>query len=180
MTTMVLYGGSFNPPHQGHVAVAKWLLEHFDKVLIAPVVNHAFNKDLFPFETRAKWFKDSVSGEIEIVHSEDRYTIDLVERLQERVGPLALVVGSDILTETQRWHRWDDLIKIVEILVVARKGVPMIPHSFRTIQVDAAPEISSSQLRQYAMTGNHKALRHYLQPMVADDLIRLSDLGVQR
>ena len=54
---VALFGGSFNPPHYGHVLAAHYALMRYgvDEVWVLPVLDHPYDKDLAPFEQRLDW-----------------------------------------------------------------------------------------------------------------------------
>jgi nicotinate-nucleotide adenylyltransferase len=167
MTRVALFGGSFNPPHVAHQMVALWALETqpIDEVWFVPVYKHAFNKDLEPFEHRVEMTtlaaarfgtaarvvdaeKDNASGR----------TYDLLVELT--TGPSAdasrsfrLLVGTDILAESHKWHRWDDVIAMAPLMVIARAG-----HLEAGDETTfAAPSISSTQIRELLARGSAEA-----------------------
>ncbi len=53
-STVVVYGGSFNPPHVAHVLAVAYVLStmELERVYVVPVYDHVFDKDLAPFEQR--------------------------------------------------------------------------------------------------------------------------------
>lgn len=159
MTRVALFGGSFNPPHVAHQMVALWALETqpVDEVWFVPVYKHAFNKDLEPFDHRLEMTrlaaarfgsaahvidaeKDNVSGR----------TYDLlVELTKDPSRSFRLLVGTDILAESHKWHRWDDVIAMAPLMVIARAG--HLPIGQET--AFAAPSISSTQIRDLLARG---------------------------
>jgi nicotinate-nucleotide adenylyltransferase len=142
-----LYGGSFNPLHNGHLAIIRHFAGMKDaRLLVAPTVQHAFGKSLTPFETRAQWVKNSCPS-AEILRADSPYMAETCEAiLKNNPGEtIRLVVGSDILWERHKWHRWDDLMQLVELVIIARPGVePVEGYTYTYIDL---PEVSSSYLR---------------------------------
>lgn len=136
MRRIALFGGSFNPPHIGHVLVVTWVLatDRADEVWLLPTARHPFGKSLAPFEDRAAMAQaafallgdrvrvDRVEGDRE----GPSYTIDTVELLRARHADcrFSLVVGTDIVHEGPKWKEWDRLRTLVDLLVVRRGGVP--------------------------------------------------------
>ncbi len=154
MTRIALFGGSFNPPHVAHQMVALWALETqpVDEVWFVPVYKHAFNKDLEAFEHRVEMSRLAAvrfGSAARIVDAEkdnaSGRTYDLlVELTKDRSCSFRLLVGTDILAESHKWHRWDDVIAMAPLMVIARAGhlAPGQETSF------AAPSISSTQIRE--------------------------------
>jgi len=79
-------------------------------------------------------------SQIELMRSGATYTIDTIEEIsaQRPDAHLILVVGSDAFATIERWHRSDELLSQVEVLVIARNG--------EGLDIDALP-ISATQLR---------------------------------
>ncbi len=135
---IAIFGGSFNPPHVAHQLTALYVLETepVDELWIVPVYRHAFGKDLVPFSHRlamCELIAAPLKPRVKVSRVEEELakkpgfvasrTLDLVEHLA-RYGQLRLVVGADVLTETDKWHRWDDLVKKAPPIVIARPGYP--------------------------------------------------------
>src|SRR3990167_4251698 len=114
-----LLGGSFNPPHVGHLMAALYLRATLasDEVWLLPSFNHPFGKPLEPFEDRGAmceamaldvgpWLK--VSRAESEVGGEGR-TIELLEWLLPRHPGVKFrwVIGSDILGDLPKWKSWD-------------------------------------------------------------------------
>ncbi|MFC1612058.1 nicotinate (nicotinamide) nucleotide adenylyltransferase [Myxococcota bacterium] len=132
----VVYGGSFNPPHMGHQMACLYLLEALGAgaVWLLPTVHHPFGKNLAPFSHRVKMCQlmahlfgnRVVVSEVEATPGTSGRTYDTLTRLHsENPGQrFALAVGSDILGETSLWHRWDDIVSMVPVIVMGRGGYP--------------------------------------------------------
>lgn len=128
------YGGSFDPPHRGHLAVARWALERgeIDRLLVAPVYEHPLSKRPgAPFEHRVAMCEIAFEGvagvevsEIERELGGRSRTLRALEALRARLpgAQLRLVIGADVLAEAHRWHRWDDVVALAPPLVAGRRG----------------------------------------------------------
>lgn len=163
--SIAVFGGSFNPPHVAH-ALACVLARKtggVDRVLVVPTYRHAFAKTLAPYGDRITMCElamgdlpgVSISRAEEDLGGESR-TLRLLEHLAAlHPGvPLRLLVGADILLETTKWHRWDDVIALAPPLVLGRVGVthPEAPSP-------VLPEISSTRIRELLGTAaDEKAL----------------------
>ena len=149
---IAVYGGSFNPPHVGHALVASWLLwtRRTDAVWLLPAAEHALDKVLPPFDRRAA-LCDALAAELEGVEvcrieadlPRPSYTWNTLNALSERhpEHTFRLVVGADILGETDRWHRWEDIARVFRPIVVGRGGYPPVPDAL------TFPEVSSRDIR---------------------------------
>src|SRR6266446_9532118 len=81
---------------------------------------------------------------------EKSYSIDSIERVQNAHGELFFIIGSDAFEEITTWHRWQDVVRAVEFIVVARPGYEIIqPPGARVHRLNTvALPVSSSEIRQ--------------------------------
>jgi len=155
-----VFGGSFDPPHICHVMVCQYALSigELDRVLVVPCAEHPFGKQMAPFEDRLEMCRlamANLGGNVEICDIESRnegvsYTIDTLRTLQEeRPGDsFRLIIGSDILEETEEWKDFDEIKKIAPLLVVPRGSRESAGLSF------SLPDASSSAIREALSKGN--------------------------
>lgn len=132
--TLAVYGGSFDPPHVGHVLAVHYVLSVglSDRVLVVPVFQHALDKKLTPFDVRLEMCRQAFCTDerVEVTDIErslphPNYTLVTLERLQA-LHPgesLRLIVGADILPETPHWHRFDEVKRLAPLIVLGRAGV---------------------------------------------------------
>lgn len=179
-TRVALFGGSFNPPHVAHQMVALWALETqpVDEVWFVPVFKHAFNKDLEPFEHRVEMTKlaaQRFGSAARVVDAEkdnaSGRTYDLLGVLtKDATRSFRLLVGTDILAEAHKWHRWDDVIALAPLMVIARAG-HLEPGKETTF---AAPSISSTQIRDLLGRGTPEA-RDEVASLLPGSVLRYID-----
>jgi nicotinate-nucleotide adenylyltransferase len=148
--TWALFGGSFDPPHVGHVLVASYVLAtHAERIVIVPAFQHVFGKDLTPFPHRRRMLELAMADlrEVEISDIEARLggasaTVRTLDALRERHPGVAwqLVIGSDLVDDIPRWTEGERLLSMASLCVVQRAG-----HS----QGDGVvmPDISSTDIR---------------------------------
>ena len=137
MRRVALLGGSFNPPHVGHLMAALYLRSTgtCDQVWLVPSFHHPFHKPLAPFDDRvamceamgadlgASWFKVSrVESEV----GKEGRTIELLEYLlpQHPDTEFQFVIGSDIVADLPKWKAWDRIQQLVKVTVLYRAGYP--------------------------------------------------------
>ncbi|MBT8492317.1 MAG: nicotinate (nicotinamide) nucleotide adenylyltransferase [Deltaproteobacteria bacterium] len=161
MTTVALYGGSFNPPHVAHQLLTLLVLEttDIDEVWWVPTHQHAFGKELAPWADRlamcrlaVERFSDAVRvNEIEAAIAGESRTIRTLEALRARHPDhsFRLLVGADILTESHLWYRWDEIVAVAPPLVVAREGHPSPADA-----LPAVPAVSSTEIRERLARGD--------------------------
>jgi len=173
MTTIAVYGGSFDPPHVAHVLVACWarVSAGVDRVIVVPAWRHAFEKRSAPYEDRVRMCElamaplDGVEvSRVERVIQESR-TLHVLEALQQAHpdATLRLVIGTDILPSTPRWHRWDAVAALAPPLLVGRRGYPADEAMLAAHRLDepplTMPELSSTEVRQRLGSGESVAGR---------------------
>jgi nicotinate-nucleotide adenylyltransferase len=134
--TIALFGGSFNPVHVAHQLVALYVLETeaIDELWYVPAFAHPFGKELAPYNHRVAMCELAAAAlgpRVKVSRAEEELasrpgfvasrTLDLVEYLG---GDLRLVIGADILNETSKWYRWDEVCRQAPPIVVGRPGYP--------------------------------------------------------
>ncbi|MPM09316.1 Nicotinate-nucleotide adenylyltransferase [bioreactor metagenome] len=123
-----MLGGTFNPPHSAHVAMARYALEHlqFDEVIIMPTATppHKQAGEVAP-EHRLQMARLAFTGIQGIVVSDleqrrggKSYTIDTITE----IGPVSLLMGEDMFVTIESWHRAGELIRSTELVVFPRPG----------------------------------------------------------
>ena len=175
-TKIAIVGGTFDPIHNGHLQVITEVAKKFEKVIVIPTGN-PWLKDHTPIaggEQRVAMAQIAVNslnlGEkvqvsaIEVKRSGPSYAIDSVNELS-KIYPdcqFTLVLGSDAASNLSKWHRSDELQKLVEVLVVKRPGVNS--SSFEEIEI-SAPDLSSTQIRDKVV--NSQDISEFVTPTVA-------------
>ncbi len=161
MTRTAFYGGSFNPPHLAHLAVARAALAsgRTDRVLFVPafVPPHKPGRRIAPFEDRCRMVELLIEGEsgMELSDFEGRlrlrpsYTINVLKALRhERPGEiLQLLIGGDSLRNLHLWHRGKELAESYEILTYPREGeTPELHELLRNWTPDLAEKLAAGIL----------------------------------
>jgi nicotinate-nucleotide adenylyltransferase len=155
---VAVFGGSFNPPHVGHLMVAEWVrwTARADAVWWVPVRGHPFSKDLAPYDDRVELCRAAVAGIAGIEVSEverdlptPSYTIDTLSALARRHPEhlFRLVVGADVLPDTPRWKDWPGIEARFDPIRVGRVGWPTPPGA-----IDF-PGVSSTEVRRRVAAG---------------------------
>lgn len=158
--TIAVFGGSFDPPHLGHVFLALYARSVGDvaRVIVAPTFQHAFGKPLSDFDQRLALcelaFAPIEGIEVSAIERElggVSRTLRLVEALAARHPDhtLRLLVGADILLEAARWHHFDEICARAPLLVAGRGGYAR-PTDAPAVEL---PAISSSAIRAALASG---------------------------
>lgn len=143
---IALFGGSFNPPHQGHLEIARRVASRttIDEVWVLPVWRHPFRKKLPAFEKRMGECRRFFLGKkIKVKPYEKRpgatgHTIDLLLFLRRKFPSTRFwwVLGSDAYAQRKRWRRFGLIRKLARLIIIPRG--PRSP----------IPNIASRRLRQ--------------------------------
>ena len=138
---MALFGGSFNPPHEGHLEIVERVARRksIDEVWVLPVWRHPLGKKLPSFGKRLKecrrFFKRGGLKKIKIKPFENHpratgYTVDLLKHLTRKFPRyrFSWVMGSDSYRQRKRWKRFGELRKMVRLIVFPRGPKSPIPN----------------------------------------------------
>lgn len=177
-----LFGGSFDPVHQGHAALARCALTHLglDELRWVPA-GEAWQKarPLTPAVHREAMLRLAIEGEprfaierCELTRGGPSYTIDTVRALAaaEPTAQWVLVIGQDQYANFHTWREHAVLLSLVTLAVAAREGQPVqaealagLPHRHVVLPMPHVP-VSSSAIRQRLARGEAPT-------MLAPDLI---------
>ena len=159
-----VFGGTFDPVHVGHLAIALAALESvpLDQVLFVPARRSPL-KDRDPVASvadRVAMLEAAITSEprfalsrVELERDGVSYTVDTLEALRSQ-GELFLIVGSDALADLARWRTPDRIHDLATILVAGRPGAPEPDPVHRARAFDAPRlDISSRELRARAARG---------------------------
>lgn len=160
-------GGSFDPVHTAHVALAESALRHLglDEVRWIPV-GQAWQKarELAAPEHRVAMVQAAIAHQprfvldrIEVDRAGPSFTVDTVRSLQSRhpeVADWVLIIGLDQLVNLPTWQGWEDLITRVTLAVATRGSDPVRPPAallerpHRQVSLPMAPlAVSSTEIR---------------------------------
>lgn len=161
---LAIFGGSFNPPHLAHQMAALGALEigAVDEVWVVPTFQHAFGKELAPFTDRVQMCRLMAAplgprvavSTVEAEIGGESRTLRTLERVAGLLpeAELRLLIGADILDETESWYRWSDVARRAPPLVFGRAGYA---GSARCDLV--LPDISSTEVRRRIAAGESVA-----------------------
>jgi len=185
-----IYGGTFDPPHLGHLAAAQEALEagHLERVLFMPSAQNPLKQGEPSSDVEHRLamtqlaIADNPAFELsraDVGRDGPSYTVDLLARLRDELGrdqELAFIVGMDVLHELHRWREPQRLLELTRLLVIQRPGqqdVPpeeldrRVPSASRRIQIVVTPgvAISSTELRERVAAG--RPIRYLVPDAVA-------------
>ncbi len=141
-----LFGGSFNPAHDGHRYVAEIALKRLQLdyvwLLVSPQNPLKAADGMMPLARRLQSARRMARGNRRLIVSgleatiKSRYTNDTVRVLKARFPSLRFVwlMGSDNLEQFHRWQHWRDILTAVPAVVVLRPGFVLAPLKAKAIK----------------------------------------------
>ena len=181
-------GGTFDPPHRGHLQVARTVRDALDLDLVVLMVagepwQKVAQRSITPAEVRLEMVRALVAGESGITVGDDEvrrggptYTVDTLRALREShpTTEFFLVLGSDAARNLPTWREADAVVGLSTLVVVNRPGDDRaIPVEGAEVEfVEMAPvDVSSSQIRADVAAG--RTVVSATTPAVAEIIARL-------
>lgn len=176
MTRILVFGGTFDPPHTAHTRLVEEAMLHLecDKVLFVIAARSPFKKthEQTASEHRLAMLKIALAHSpwaeictIELDRGGTSYTIDTLEELQQNYGKgvtLTLLIGEDQAEFFDKWHRHDAIKNIAKIVLLSREG--SVSTQFDSIPIEPIT-LSSTEIRTLVHQG--KAIEGLVLPGVA-------------
>lgn len=168
-TPLTIFGGTFDPIHLGHLHAIAQIRRQVDvgEILVVPAGApwQKSDRSLAPALGRLEMCRLAFAGDpgvtvsdLEIRREGPTFTIDTVLELRRQAlaagldRQINLIVGADSVRNLHTWHRYEDLIKSVHIIVCARPEYPVLadqlPEAGFTLVEVSALAISSSLVRE--------------------------------
>jgi len=152
---VLLFGGTFDPVHNGHLIVARSLAttRGFDVVVLVPTANPPHKPNAFAdADDRLAMLRLAIAddplfriSEVELRRDGPSYTYDTLLALGEEYGPparLHWMIGADMLADLHKWRRAGQLVEMVEFIVVPRRPwVDRLETIFQTLARHFPPEV---------------------------------------
>ncbi len=172
MTKTGIFGGAFNPVHEGHVRLAEEAVKQLKlrKLLIIPTFDSPHKETkLAPFDDRAEMCRRAfghISGaEVSDIERElggKSFTINTIRELKARNPDdrYFLLIGGDMLFSFDKWYKYESILKEAKVCAVARDNdslVDMMEFANEMGRVKVLPtkavEISSTEIRECIKSG---------------------------
>jgi nicotinate-nucleotide adenylyltransferase len=175
-----IFGGSFNPIHIGHLALANYLCEYegLDEIwfMVSPQNPLKAEAELWPDELRLK-LVTLATEDYHRFHASDfefhlprpSYSVHTLERLRETYPnrEFYLIIGSDNWSSFDRWYQPERILQENPIMLYPRPGFPVDESTLpATVRLVHAPvfDISSTFIRQAIK--EQKDVRYFVHPKV--------------
>jgi nicotinate-nucleotide adenylyltransferase len=161
-----LFGGTFDPPHFGHVAalVAAAATGRFDRIEVT-VAGDPYQKSSASYVRSAAErlaMAHAAFDDLDLVHVSDveirrdgpSYTVVTVKELLREADNVDLIVGADLAMQLDGWHEALQLQDLVEVGIVPRPGsVTLEPYGWRCYEIDMDPvDLSSRYIRAQSLS----------------------------
>ena len=173
-----VFGGSFNPVHNGHLHLAEFALSEFnlDKVYFVPSHRTPMKKgDLLPVPVRLRCLREALRGKKRFAVSDEEvrrggtsYTVDTLRAFKKKFGKgatLYFLAGADNAKNLSRWKSPAEVLKLCRFTILTRPGSSMdarrlpagtcLPDRQGQVLQAAFPalDVSSSQVRRRLKAG---------------------------
>lgn len=181
-----IFGGTFDPIHHGHLILARDAAEslQLDSVILIPaaISPHKLERKPTSPELRLAMLRAAIEGEprlafdaMELDRPPPSYTIDTVEALRQRDPAVEffLLIGEDNVEDLSTWHRFPELSKMVQFVVLERSGLNTA-HPYPVIRRHL--DISATDIRKRVASG--RSIR-YLVPPAVEKIIRERQLYLE-
>lgn len=123
---IAVIGGSFDPVHLGHIAMARTVLEHLDvdKVLFVPTKQNPLKtQTTTSYTERCEMVSLVLEEKMELYTSDYEYTIDLINELQTQYQKIYFVIGDDQVKQLNLWKSIDELLSKVQFVCLERNDI---------------------------------------------------------
>ena len=180
----VFYGGTFDPVHNGHLAIARAAADSLDSTIrLMPAADPPHRAPPGAAAThRAAMVELAIAGEAglridrrELLRDGRSYSIDTLRELRASYGDdasLALLVGADSFVELPTWKDWRALFEFAHFVVADRPGSPIDGGNADLAQVLAGRWADTPEALRRSPAGRVFCLRQPLHPESATDIRR--------
>ena len=130
-----LFGGTFDPPHIGHLLIAQTVYEaeNFDKILFIPAYAPPHKNVITPMKHRIEMVKIAISdnpnfeySDVDIVRKGISYTIDSIVDIKHKYeltdDEIYFLIGSDSLIDFKNWKKPKEILDECNVIVAIRPG----------------------------------------------------------
>jgi len=180
-----IFGGTFDPPHIGHLILAEFVRDEIglDEVWLVPALDppHKLDRHKTPADIRYEMVKLACGNDafirpsdIDLVHSRrPSYTIDLLDEISLNFpdNEFVQIIGEDSIAEFTLWKSWNEILKKYRIIGLRRRGIDLTcvnNEVISSVEILNNPliELSSTEIRKRIING--KSVRYMVSERVWD------------
>lgn len=163
-----LFFGSFNPIHEGHLSIARYLLDkgfcESIRLIVSPQNPWKRNRELLDEQKRFELVQTAIAADTRMQASDvefdmprPSYTYQTLQRLREGEPEcdFALIIGGDNLQKFQEWKNFQEILSLHTLFVYPRPGIEVTYFPKGNIVLVDAPqtELSSTEIRRKIAAG---------------------------
>lgn len=181
---LAVLGGTFDPPHVGHLVVAQDVFEglDLDLLLVIPAADPPHREFVLPPAVRHDLVEDAFRGDprmevsdLELERDGPSYTVETLREIRRRREPstLFLVIGADQLAEFGSWHRPEEIVELAELVAIPRGERDVPPPAagdvpYRRLDVTRI-DVSGTMIRQRLREG--RSVRYLVPEGIRPELM---------
>jgi nicotinate-nucleotide adenylyltransferase len=194
MKKIAFYGGSFDPVHDGHLTIARKLIDLFalDEFVFVPAFHAPHKKDKKPTSAFHRFAMLCLAtndlrrievSKIELDAPEKPYTFETLTKLKDELtnAVIFFVMGADSWIEITTWREWEKVLTLTNVIVVTRPGYDIgfshVTEEIRVRIVDLREKISSLNFQVSGKSDDHENRREkLLREDIKEGKLEISDL----
>ena len=189
MRSILLYFGSFNPIHKGHIALAEWVVEQglCDELIFIVSPQNPFKEqeglapefsryEMCEMACKASRYPEQIKvSAVEFVLEKPSYTINTLRYLRENFGSemkFSILMGADNIENFDKWREYEEILRDYPLLVYPREGYSVEKFADKITFLENAPlfDYAATDIRKSISEG--KDFRNRLCAEVANYIIQ--------
>jgi nicotinate-nucleotide adenylyltransferase len=169
MKNIALFGGAFDPVHNGHIKVVEFVLTNTDmnEVWLLPALKHKYNKEMVDFSKRIEMCRIAAQGNDKIkispaeILNKDGSVYCLINEIKKvfKDDNFSFVIGLDNALTFNQWYKYEWLEQNVPFIIVPRHGFTV---SSKNIWFDGFPHVNLVNIKNDIPDISSTALRRVL------------------
>ena len=189
MRSILLYFGSFNPIHKGHIALAEWVVEQglCDELIFIVSPQNPFKEqeglapefsryEMCELACKASRYPEQIKvSAVEFVLEKPSYTINTLRYLRENFGSemkFSILMGADNIENFDKWREYEEILRDYPLLVYPRDGYSVEKFADKITFLENAPLFDFAATDIRTMIAEGEDFRDKLSAEVANYIIQ--------
>ena len=189
MQSILLYFGSFNPIHKGHIALAEWVVEQglCDELIFIVSPQNPFKEqeglapefsryEMCELACKASRYPEQIKvSAVEFVLEKPSYTINTLRYLRENFGSemkFSILMGADNIENFDKWREYEEILRNYPLLVYPREGYSVERFADKITFLENAPLFDYAATDIRTMIAEGEDFRDKLSAEVANYIIQ--------